>query len=98
MLNTVETLLSVFMYGFRFHPDSLQEDPVAFERQYNETPVQALQRVEEVLSLYLHLITSTNTSVNWTCEQEYSSNDSPTATPLTTSTGECTHIKKKQVH
>uniref|UniRef100_A0A673LYS6 Colony stimulating factor 1b (macrophage) n=1 Tax=Sinocyclocheilus rhinocerous TaxID=307959 RepID=A0A673LYS6_9TELE len=50
------------------------EDPVAFERQYNESPVQALQRVEEVLSLYLHLITTTNTPVNWTCEQEYSSN------------------------
>ncbi|XP_051760351.1 macrophage colony-stimulating factor 1b isoform X2 [Ctenopharyngodon idella] len=66
--------------------EELEEDPVAFERQYNETPVQALQRVEEVLSLYLHLITSTNTSVNWTCEQEYSSNVSPTVTPLTTST------------
>uniref|UniRef100_A0A8C2J1G0 Colony stimulating factor 1b (macrophage) n=1 Tax=Cyprinus carpio TaxID=7962 RepID=A0A8C2J1G0_CYPCA len=34
------------------------EDPVAFERQYNESPAQALQRVEEVLSLYLHLITT----------------------------------------
>uniref|UniRef100_A0A672R2R8 Colony stimulating factor 1b (macrophage) n=1 Tax=Sinocyclocheilus grahami TaxID=75366 RepID=A0A672R2R8_SINGR len=65
---------------------SLQEDPVAFERQYNESPVQALQRVEEVLSLYLHLITTTNTPVNWTCEQEYSSNMPPTVTQLTTST------------
>ncbi|XP_077080653.1 macrophage colony-stimulating factor 1b isoform X2 [Siphateles boraxobius] len=62
------------------------EDTVAFERQYNETPVQALQRVEEVLSLYLHLITSTNAPVNWTCEQEYNINVPPTETPLTTST------------
>ncbi|XP_048067349.1 macrophage colony-stimulating factor 1b isoform X2 [Megalobrama amblycephala] len=66
--------------------EELEEDPVAFEKQYNETPVQALQRVEEVLSLYLHLISSTNTSVNWTCEQEYSSNVTPTMTPLITST------------
>ncbi|XP_056102635.1 macrophage colony-stimulating factor 1b [Rhinichthys klamathensis goyatoka] len=66
--------------------EELEEDPVAFERQYNETPVQALQRVEEVLSLYLHLITSTNTPVNWTCEQEYNINVPPTETPLTTST------------
>uniref|UniRef100_A0A672TCT8 Colony stimulating factor 1b (macrophage) n=1 Tax=Sinocyclocheilus grahami TaxID=75366 RepID=A0A672TCT8_SINGR len=64
--------------------EQLEEDPVAFEGQYNESPVQALQRVEEVLSLYLHLITTTNTPVNWTCEQEYSSNLPPTATQLTT--------------
>ncbi|XP_051949610.1 uncharacterized protein LOC127620521 isoform X2 [Xyrauchen texanus] len=66
--------------------EELEEDPVAFERQYNESPVQALQRVEEVLSLYLHLITTTDTSLNWTCEQEYSSNTPPTITQLTTST------------
>ncbi|XP_067250070.1 macrophage colony-stimulating factor 1b [Chanodichthys erythropterus] len=66
--------------------EELEEDPIAFEKQFNETPVQALQRVEEVLSLYLHLISSTNTSVNWTCEQEYSSNVTPTVTPLSTST------------
>ncbi|RXN20201.1 macrophage colony-stimulating factor 2 isoform X1 [Labeo rohita] len=66
--------------------EELEEDPVAFERQYNESPVQALQRVEEVLTLYLHLITTTNTPVNWTCEQEYSSNLPPTVTQLTPST------------
>uniref|UniRef100_A0A9J8BZA9 Colony stimulating factor 1b (macrophage) n=1 Tax=Cyprinus carpio carpio TaxID=630221 RepID=A0A9J8BZA9_CYPCA len=66
--------------------EELEEDPVAFERQYNESPAQALQRVEEVLSLYLHLITTTNTSLNWTCEQEYSSSLPPTVTQLTTST------------
>lgn len=66
--------------------EELEEDPVAFETQYKESPVQALQRVEEVLSLYLHLITSINTPVNWTCEQEYSSSEPPTVTQLTTST------------
>ncbi|XP_043102638.1 macrophage colony-stimulating factor 1b isoform X3 [Puntigrus tetrazona] len=66
--------------------EQLEEDPVAFERQYKESPVQALQRVEEVLSLYLHLITTANTPVNWTCEQEYSSNLPSTVTQLTTST------------
>ncbi|XP_073675833.1 macrophage colony-stimulating factor 1b [Garra rufa] len=66
--------------------EELEEDPVAFERQYNESPVQALQRAEEVLTLYLHLITTTNTPVNWTCEQEYGSNLPPTVTQLTTST------------
>ncbi|XP_016360753.1 uncharacterized protein LOC107702844 isoform X2 [Sinocyclocheilus anshuiensis] len=66
--------------------EELEKDTVVFERQYNESPVQALQRVEEVLSLYLHLITTTNTPVNWTCEDEYSSNLPPTVTQLTTST------------
>uniref|UniRef100_A0A671R3H6 Colony stimulating factor 1b (macrophage) n=1 Tax=Sinocyclocheilus anshuiensis TaxID=1608454 RepID=A0A671R3H6_9TELE len=68
--------------------EELEKDTVVFERQYNESPVQALQRVEEVLSLYLHLITTTNTPVNWTCEDEYSSNLPPTVTQLTTSTVE----------
>ncbi|XP_051525862.1 macrophage colony-stimulating factor 1b isoform X2 [Myxocyprinus asiaticus] len=66
--------------------EELEEDPVSFERQYNESPVQALQRVEEVLSLYLHIITTTDTPLNWTCEQEYSSNTLPTVTQLTTNT------------
>jgi len=100
-LNPISQHSSVVV--FFVHSDSPQEDPVAFERQYNETPVQALQRVEEVLSLYLHLITSTNSPVNWTCEQEYNINVPPTETQLTTSTGDCTHthtlvhMKKKQV-
>lgn len=53
--------------------EELEEIPVAFEKQYKETPVQALLRVEEVLSLYLHLITASNTSINWTCGHEYGS-------------------------
>ncbi|KAI7797567.1 M-CSF2, partial [Triplophysa rosa] len=53
--------------------EELEENPVAFERQYKESPVRALLRVEEVLSLYLHLITTRNTTLNWTCGQEYSS-------------------------
>ncbi|TRY90013.1 hypothetical protein DNTS_034377 [Danionella cerebrum] len=70
--------------------EELEEHPGAFEREYKESPVQVLQRVEELLTLYLHLITSSNTSVNWTCEQEYSSSaeEHPTLTPLTISTVE----------
>ncbi|XP_030641120.1 macrophage colony-stimulating factor 1b [Chanos chanos] len=53
--------------------EELEEDPVAFERQYVSSPVRALRRVEEVLSLYLQLITQTHTPLDWNCEKEYSS-------------------------
>lgn len=92
--------LSLFYFGSH----ALQENPVAFEREYKESPVRALLRVEEVLSLYLHLITTTNTSLNWTCGQEYSSvmHDyssimPPTVSESTSSTGDhmCAHTNTK---
>ncbi|XP_072538720.1 macrophage colony-stimulating factor 1b [Salminus brasiliensis] len=53
--------------------EELEEDPAGFERQFTDSPVQALQRAEEVLALYLQLITHSHTFVDWTCETEYSS-------------------------
>uniref|UniRef100_A0A4W4DXU1 Colony stimulating factor 1b (macrophage) n=1 Tax=Electrophorus electricus TaxID=8005 RepID=A0A4W4DXU1_ELEEL len=53
--------------------EELEEDPVAFERQFTDSPMRALQRAKEVLDLYLELITHTHTVVDWACEAEYSS-------------------------
>uniref|UniRef100_A0A3B1KL77 Colony stimulating factor 1b (macrophage) n=1 Tax=Astyanax mexicanus TaxID=7994 RepID=A0A3B1KL77_ASTMX len=69
--------------------EELEEDPAGFEVQFTDSPVRALRRAEEVLGLYLHLITHTNTFVDWTCESEYSSHtaDPQLSTELTTTTG-----------
>ncbi|KAI4904873.1 hypothetical protein NFI96_011577, partial [Prochilodus magdalenae] len=66
--------------------EELEEDPVSFEKQFTDSPVRALQRAEEVLVLYLQLITYTHTFVDWTCETEYSSHTAVTTTELPTST------------
>ncbi|KAF5907294.1 macrophage colony-stimulating factor 2 isoform X1, partial [Clarias magur] len=52
--------------------EELEEDPVVFLKQFTDSPVQALQRAEEVLDIYLQLITQTHTSVDWSCAVEYS--------------------------
>lgn len=68
--------------------EELEEDPAGFEVQFTDSPVRALRRAEEVLGLYLHLITHTNTFVDWTCETEYTSHtaDPQLSTELPTTT------------
>uniref|UniRef100_A0A4W4DZ84 Colony stimulating factor 1b (macrophage) n=1 Tax=Electrophorus electricus TaxID=8005 RepID=A0A4W4DZ84_ELEEL len=63
------------------------EDPVAFERQFTDSPMRALQRAKEVLDLYLELITHTHTVVDWACEAEYSSHGPAAITEPPASTG-----------
>ncbi|TSL97326.1 Macrophage colony-stimulating factor 1 [Bagarius yarrelli] len=52
--------------------EELEESPVVFLKQFTDSPVQALQRAEEVLDLYLQLITQTHTALDWSCSMEYS--------------------------
>ncbi|XP_066500424.1 macrophage colony-stimulating factor 1b [Hoplias malabaricus] len=66
--------------------EELEEDPVEFEKEFTDSPLRALQRAEEILVLYLQLITQTHTFVDWTCETEYSSHTAVATTPLPTST------------
>ncbi|XP_017577429.1 macrophage colony-stimulating factor 1b isoform X2 [Pygocentrus nattereri] len=66
--------------------EELEEDPAGFEKQFTDSPVRALQRAEEVLTVYQQLITHTHTFVDWSCETEYSSYTALTITELPTST------------
>ncbi|XP_041955361.1 macrophage colony-stimulating factor 1b isoform X1 [Alosa sapidissima] len=51
--------------------EEVEEDPVTFERVYHGSPKEALLRVQEVLTLYLDIITHSSTPVDWSCETEY---------------------------
>lgn len=44
---------------------------MTFERVYYGSPKEALLRVEEVLALYLDIITQSSSSVDWSCETEF---------------------------
>lgn len=62
---------------------------MAFRKQFTDSPVEALQRVEEVLDIYLQLITQAHTTVDWSCTMEYSNYTTVVITelPSTHSTG-----------
>ncbi|KAG7332156.1 hypothetical protein KOW79_003990 [Hemibagrus wyckioides] len=75
--------------------EELEEIPVAFLKQFTDSPVQALQRAKEVLDIYLQLITQTNTAVDWSCAVEYSySFTTPVSTELPSTHGtEATQVQ-----
>lgn len=62
---------------------------MTFERVYNGSPKEALLRVQEVLALYLDIITQSSSSVDWRCEAEFAQQDSlqaPVYSPPSTGT------------
>ena len=62
---------------------------MAFERVYHGSPKEALFRLQEVLALYLDIITQSNTPVDWNCETEYAQQEplrAPTHSPPNTGT------------
>lgn len=50
----------------------LQDKPESFEMLYRGSPLEALQRASEVLSIYWELVTMSNAPVDWRCQHEYS--------------------------
>ncbi|KAL2103670.1 hypothetical protein ACEWY4_000538 [Coilia grayii] len=66
--------------------NDVEEDPVAFERVYYGSPKEALLRMQEVLGLYLDIITQSTTAVDWNCEAEYAQQE-PSWTPTSTLPG-----------
>ena len=77
---------------------TVQDDPVSFEVTFRESPSVALARVQEILSVYWELVTTSNTPVDWDCQREYAESSelathlytSPTelSTQLSSTTGE----------
>ncbi|XP_063065221.1 macrophage colony-stimulating factor 1b [Engraulis encrasicolus] len=69
--------------------NEVEEDPVAFEHVYYGPPKEALLKIQEVLSLYLEIITQSTSVVDWRCEAEYAQYEpSPSSTSIPTSTDE----------
>ncbi|XP_067096757.1 macrophage colony-stimulating factor 1b [Osmerus mordax] len=64
--------------------EELEDDPVSFEVTFRESPSEALARVQEILSVYWELVTTSNTPVDWNCQREYAES-SGLATHLYTS-------------
>lgn len=49
----------------------MQDKPESFEMLYRGSPLEALQRVSEVLSVYWELVTMSDVPVDWRCQHEY---------------------------
>lgn len=48
-----------------------QDKPESFERTFRGSPSEALQKAQEVLSVYWELVTTSDTPVDWRCKGEY---------------------------
>ncbi|XP_015239194.1 PREDICTED: uncharacterized protein LOC107090375 [Cyprinodon variegatus] len=65
------------MYSQRCVPqinEEVEDKPESFEMVYSGSPTEALQRVSEVLSVYWELVTTSESPIDWICQQEYSEN------------------------
>uniref|UniRef100_A0A3Q2QA62 Colony stimulating factor 1b (macrophage) n=1 Tax=Fundulus heteroclitus TaxID=8078 RepID=A0A3Q2QA62_FUNHE len=63
------------MYSQRCVPqinEEVEDKPESFEMVYQGSPMEALQKVSEVLSVYWELVTTSDSPVDWRCQQEYS--------------------------
>ncbi|PWA31834.1 hypothetical protein CCH79_00006671, partial [Gambusia affinis] len=63
------------MYSQRCVPqinEEVEDKPESFEVVYRGSTLEALQRVSEVLSVYWELVTTSDSPVDWRCQQEYS--------------------------
>ncbi|KAM7411672.1 hypothetical protein PAMA_021588 [Pampus argenteus] len=51
--------------------EEVEDKPESFEMLYRGSPLEALQRASEVLSVYWELVTTGDTPVDWRCQHEY---------------------------
>uniref|UniRef100_A0A3Q3XQK3 Uncharacterized protein n=1 Tax=Mola mola TaxID=94237 RepID=A0A3Q3XQK3_MOLML len=52
--------------------EEVEDKPESFEMLYRGSPLEALKRASEVLSIYWELVTMSNAPVDWRCQHEYS--------------------------
>lgn len=62
--------------------DLLQDKPESFEMVHRGSPLDALRKASEVLSVYWELVTTTDSPVDWRCQYEYSDPFSSTTEEL----------------
>lgn len=67
---------------------------------YRGSPLEALQRVSEVLSLYWKLVTTSKVPLDWRCQQEYtelftSTTDIPTESSTQYFTGGKLYVRSR---
>lgn len=72
--------------------EEIEDSPTKFVKIHVTVPRAALEKAEEVIRMYMSLMTQSDTSVDWNCEEEYTE-DYPESTtePLiqTAGTSEC---------
>ncbi|MEQ2219586.1 hypothetical protein XENOCAPTIV_020340 [Xenoophorus captivus] len=91
----LELLTTHFKYS-RGSVNDGYDKPESFETVYRGSPIEALQRVSEVLSIYWELVTTSDSPVDWRCQQEYSDSvSSMTELPAESTTQYFTGVKLK---
>ncbi|XP_061760198.1 macrophage colony-stimulating factor 1b isoform X1 [Nerophis ophidion] len=71
--------------------EEIEDKPESFEAVCKGSPAGALQRASKVLSVYLDLVKTRDTPIDWSCQHEYSKMfSSSTEQPTESSTQHCT--------
>ncbi|XP_026189455.1 macrophage colony-stimulating factor 1b isoform X1 [Mastacembelus armatus] len=66
--------------------EEFEDKPESFEMLYRGSPLEALQKASEVLSIYWELVTTSNAPVDWRCQHEYTETFGSTTELFTEST------------
>ncbi|XP_048878540.1 macrophage colony-stimulating factor 1a isoform X1 [Brienomyrus brachyistius] len=65
-----------------------EDHPVKFTKAYSSSPQEVLEKVQEVIMMYMDLMTENHAPVNWNCAQEYAKDYPESITGSTQSTGQ----------
>ncbi|XP_023812021.1 uncharacterized protein LOC101168287 isoform X3 [Oryzias latipes] len=61
--------------------EEVESKPESFEVLHKGSPSEALQKASEVLAIYWELVTTSDSPVDWRCEQEYTESFGSTTEP-----------------
>nr|XP_015823713.2 macrophage colony-stimulating factor 1b isoform X1 [Nothobranchius furzeri]XP_015823714.2 macrophage colony-stimulating factor 1b isoform X1 [Nothobranchius furzeri] len=68
--------------------EEIEDKPESFEIVYHGSPLNALQKASDVLSVYWELVTTRDSPVDWRCQHEYSEIYGSTTEPPAESTAQ----------
>ncbi|XP_036387357.1 macrophage colony-stimulating factor 1a isoform X2 [Megalops cyprinoides] len=67
--------------------EELEDNPVRFMKEYSSSLRETLEKIREVIQLYMELMTENNKPVDWNCEEEYAEDYPEFTTTIAQTTG-----------
>ncbi|KAJ8360374.1 hypothetical protein SKAU_G00168990 [Synaphobranchus kaupii] len=67
--------------------EEIEDNPVRFVKDYSSSLREALEKIREIIQLYMELMTENDKPVEWNCEEEYAEDYPESTTALAQNTG-----------
>ncbi|KAG7477739.1 hypothetical protein MATL_G00072830 [Megalops atlanticus] len=75
--------------------EELEDNPVRFMKEYSGSLREALEKIREVIQLYMELMTENNKPVDWNCEEEYAEDYPESTTTIAQTTDLLSPVPKQ---